>query len=350
MKFIYILLLIIFCLSFIFLTVKGIDEDEYFNRNYEETGFKESNKNQPLKIGKKKVYYLKVPNNLVYYKNVFKKDIIFLDDYHTYINEKITCHHKNYIDLLDFLRLFYKINKKVHLFIEVIRPSDHYKKYNDVIIENTSGFNANNTITTIVDDNIFKQCFYKGKKCKNFMIYSTDIRISNDMLINYYNLGINKSLDNDEIDNILLLTFKIPKNLYYVIFEYLEKNDKEPIKLKKYIEKNLKNEIYIYFQKLNKTYQKNIIEYINKVYRPEMNPYNFIGKYIIMFMDILTIMKILCIPKNEFVILYQGMHHNFYIRKFFDMYVKYDYKKRAEKEFKHKNKCINVSQMDEIIS
>jgi len=69
-----------------------------------------------------------------------------------------------------------------------------------------------------------------------------------------------------------------------------------------------------------------------------------------MFMDILTIMKILCIPKNEFVILYQGMHHNFYIRKFFDMYVKYDYKKRAENEFKHKNKCINVSKMDEIIS
>lgn len=347
MKVIYVLIFIITTLILIFSTV--VDEDEYYDRTYKENGFKESKKKFPLQIGNRKIYYLKVPNNLVYYKNVFQKNIIFLDDYHTYINEEIVCNQQKYIELLNFLKLFHKINKKVNLFIEVIRPSEHYQNYNDIIIENTSGFNSNNTITTIIDDPIFKQCFYKGKRCKNFIIYSTDIRISNDMLINYYNLEIKKDLDDDEIDNIILMTFKIPKNLYYVIFEFLDKNNKEPIKLKKYIHNNLKNEIYIYFKKLNKSFQKNILDFISKVYRPTINSNNFTAKYIIMFMDILTIMKILCVPKKEIVILYQGMHHNFYIRKYFDMYIKYDYKKRAENEFKHKNKCINVSKMDEII-
>lgn len=350
MKIILILVFIIFSLIFIFTTVSNIDTDEALNTEYKEIGFKESKNIKPLKIGNKKVYYLKTPNNLVYYKNIFQKNVIFLDDFHTYCTEKaIECNEKKFIDLVNFLKLFYKIKKKINLFIEVIHPSDNYKQCNNVIIENTLGFNSSNTITTIIDDSIFKQCFYKGKQCQNFTIYSTDIRISNDMLIHYYNLEIKNHLDDKQINDIILLTFRIPKNLYYVIFEFLEKNEKKPKQLKKYIQKDLKNEIYIYFNKLDKRNKRNIIDFIDKVFKPKMNSMNFIGSYIIMFMDILTIMKILCIPKNEIVILYQGLHHNFYIRKFFDMYLKYDYKKRAENEFKHKNKCINLSKMDELI-
>lgn len=350
MRSIIIIILIIFSLIFIFSTIKNIDTDEDLNKEYKETGFKQSKRIKPLKIGNKKVFYLKTPNNLVFYKNILQKNVFFLDDFHTYCTETtIKCDEKNYIDLVHFLKLFYKIKKKINLFIEVINPSDNYKQCNKAIIENTMGFNSNNTITSIIDDSIFKQCFYKGKDCRNFTIYSTDIRISNDMLIHYYNIEIKKHLDDKEINDIILLTFKVPENLYYVIFEYLEKNNKKPKQLKKYIQSQLKNEIYIYFNKLNKINQKNIIDFINRVYKPQINSMNFIGSYIIMFMDILTIMKILSIPKNEIVILYQGLHHNFYIRKFFDMYLKYDYKKRAENEFKHKNKCINLSQMDELI-
>jgi len=341
---------IIILIIFIFIFLLSINIDDNFNAEFKEDNFKESKNKKPLKIGKTKIYYLKTPNNLVFYKNVLKKNILFLDDYHTYCTETIIkCKQKNNIELVHFLRLFYKINKKINLFIEVIHPSEAYKDNSNVIIENTLGFNSNNTITTIIDDNLFKECFYKGKKCKNFTIYSTDIRISNDMLINYYNLEIKEKLNEKEIKDIILLTFKIPKNLYYVIFNYLKSKNKNPKQIKKYIYKNLNNEIYSNFIKLNKKHQSYILDYIYKIYLPQMNSYNFIEKYILMFMDILTIIKILLIPKNEIVILYQGLYHNYYIRKFLDIYIKYDYKKRAESEFKHKNKCINLSNIDETI-
>lgn len=349
MKFIYILIIIF--ILYLFISFKNIDE--YINKEYYESNFLISKNKKPLQIGKKKIYYLKVPNNLIYYKNVTKKqkNIIFLDDYHTYCTEEeIKCNKRNYIDLLEFLRLFYKIKKKINLFIEVIHPSDKYKNYTEILIENTNGFNSNNTITTIVDDNIFKECFYRGKKCKNFKIISTDIRLSNDMLINLNNIYIKKSLSSKDIYDIIKLTLYTEKNLYYIIYNYLKNNNKEPKKKKKYIYKNLQNEVYIYYHKLDKRNKEFILDFIEKIYIPKIKSYNFIEQYIYMFMDLLTIMKILCVPKNEIIILYQGLHHNYFIRKFLDMYIKYDYKKRAEEIFLHKNKCIYLGEMDEIIT
>lgn len=349
MKIIYIFIIILLIL--IIYPKESIDDN--INKEFQEFGFKKLSKikKNPLKIKNKKVYYLKTPNNLIYYKNILNKNIIFLDDYHTFCFEKeIKCEYKNFTNLVDFLKLFYSIEKKINLFIEVIHPSEYYNKYTNILIENTVGFNSNNTITTIIDENKLKKCFYKAKECKNFKIHSTDIRVSNDMLINYYNIYIKEFLNEKEIDDIISLTLNTPKNLYYVIFNYLKNKNKKPKKIKKYIFKNIKNEIYIYYHKLNKKYQKQIIDFIENIYKPKLSSYNFLNEYILMFMDLLTILKILCVPKNEIVILYQGLYHNFYIRKFFDLYLKYDYKKRAENEFKHKNKCINLSNMDEIIS
>lgn len=346
MIFIYIIIVLVI-LYFLFI---GKNIDDYINSEYEESNFTESKKKKPLQINNKKVYHIKTPNNLVFYKNVKKSNnILFFDDYHTYMHEDIICDVSNHYELVDFLRLFYKVNKKIHLFIEVIRPSEHYKENNDVIIENTLGFNSNNTITTIIDDKIFKECFYRGKKCNNFCIYSTDIRISNDMLINYYNISIKGHLSEKEMREIIMMTLYTEKNVYYIIFHYLKNKNKNPVKIKKYIHKNLNNEIYKNFQKLSEKQKKYVLNFIENVYIPKMKSYNFIQEYIYLFMDLLTIIKILLVPENDIIILYQGLYHNYYIRKFIDMYLKYDYKKRAHDEFKHKNKCIFVGGMDEII-
>lgn len=339
--------IIIIIILIIIIKIKTFDIDDYINNKYHEENFKKSDNKKPLRIGNQKVYYIKIPNNLIIYKNVDNKTILFFDDYHTYINETIICENNHY-SLTEFLRLFYKLKKKINLFIEVIKPSSHYEKYNDIIIENTPGFNSNNTITTIIDENYFKSCFFKGKKCNNFIIKSTDIRVSNDMLIHPMNIYFKNNLSRQEKLDIILLTLHTSENVYYILFHYLKNKNKNPMKKKKYICKNLKNEIHNHYKNLSKTYQKYILDFIENIYLDNMN--YFLESYIYMFMDLLTLMKMLLVPKNQIIILYQGLHHNYYIRKFIDMYLTYDYKKIAEEKFEHKNKCIHVGEMDEIIN
>jgi len=110
MIFIYIIIILVI-LYFVFIT-KNIDD--YINSEYEETNFIKSKHKRPLEINHKKVYYIKTPNNLIFYKNVLQRNILFFDDYHTYMNENIICDVSNYYELVDFLRLFYKVNKKIH--------------------------------------------------------------------------------------------------------------------------------------------------------------------------------------------------------------------------------------------